>query len=176
MLENQPKRPMSIGQLGEIKFLNRKFRWIAEIHSLDGQVILEKNFAKLSTPPHFEEEEKQCSESKDNKYHCVYTKPQKVTMSLISCENKTLLGFYKYLSTAIFEDTPKLLEKCQITLELVDGCGMPVDIFVLKDAYPMNVNFGDLDYSNSDEIDLELTFQFQEVEWEYMPKIIQNKS
>lgn len=52
------------------------------------------------------------------------------------------------------------------TLQLFDGCGQPVERWTLDNMWPQAVNFGELDYSSSEEVTLELTLRYSEVKYE----------
>lgn len=48
------------------------------------------------------------------------------------------------------------------TLTMYDGTGATMETWQLKNMWPTAVNFGDLDYSSSEEASLELTLRFSE--------------
>jgi hypothetical protein len=48
-------------------------------------------------------------------------------------------------------------------IKLWDGCGSLLESWTLKDVWPTAVNFGDLDYSNSEECTIELTLRYSDV-------------
>jgi hypothetical protein len=54
------------------------------------------------------------------------------------------------------------------TLILYDGCGTPLERWVLNDLWPQAVNFGELDYSTSDEVTVELTLRYSNVDYEML--------
>lgn len=49
------------------------------------------------------------------------------------------------------------------TLDLYDGCGTSLETWVLGNMWPQAVNFGELDYSSSEEVTIELTLRYSEV-------------
>jgi hypothetical protein len=46
------------------------------------------------------------------------------------------------------------------TLTLYDGCGTPIEDWQFEDLWPQAINFGDLDQSSSDTVDIELTMRY----------------
>lgn len=51
------------------------------------------------------------------------------------------------------------------TLIMYDGCGTPLEQWVLKGVWPSAVNFGDLDYSSSEEATVELTLRYYQAQY-----------
>lgn len=51
-------------------------------------------------------------------------------------------------------------------LTLYDGCGVGLEKWTLTDLWPTSVNFGDLDYSSSDEVTIEVTLRFSTAAYE----------
>lgn len=50
-------------------------------------------------------------------------------------------------------------------LKMFDGCGTLLETWELNDLWPTSVNFGDLDYSSSDEATIELTLRYSGVKY-----------
>lgn len=50
-------------------------------------------------------------------------------------------------------------------LKLYDGGGKPIEGWEIYDCWPQSVNFGDLDYSVSDECNIELTLRYTFAKW-----------
>ena len=51
-------------------------------------------------------------------------------------------------------------------LTLYDGCGKGVEEWTMEDLWPQAINFGDLDYSSSEECSIELTLRYSKVQYE----------
>jgi len=45
-------------------------------------------------------------------------------------------------------------------LIMYDGCGKPMETWKLEHVWPTSINFGDLDYSSSEESNIELTLRY----------------
>lgn len=50
-------------------------------------------------------------------------------------------------------------------LNMYDGGGVPLEQWTLYTCWPQSVNFGDLDYSASDECNIELTLRYTFAKW-----------
>ncbi len=50
-------------------------------------------------------------------------------------------------------------------LVLWDGCGIPLEAWLLRNMWPQSVNFGDLDMASSEEVTVELTLRYSNVEY-----------
>jgi hypothetical protein len=162
---------MGIGKLGDVVF-RRKFRWIATIKSKDGKTThLEPTFVKVDKRP-VHDSEKECSQSNDFVYDCKYTDRQFTTITIFDASNEGMTTLYHWLATIYdFGTNPQTatkdrgLAEATVHLQLVDGVGTLCESFVLKDCFPTQINFGDLDYSSSDTCEIELTFSYTELEW-----------
>jgi hypothetical protein len=53
----------------------------------------------------------------------------------------------------------------QAKLMLYDGCGNPLEAWVLNDCWPKTVNWGDLDMGSSDACTIELTLRYSSVKY-----------
>lgn len=51
-------------------------------------------------------------------------------------------------------------------LTLFDGCGKSMERWTLGGVWPQSINFGDLDFSSSEEVTIELTLRYFEVKYE----------
>lgn len=50
-------------------------------------------------------------------------------------------------------------------LTLYDGCGKGVEEWTMEDMWPQAINFGELDYSSSEECTIELTLRYSRVQY-----------
>lgn len=51
-------------------------------------------------------------------------------------------------------------------LDLYDGCGTSMENWTLGNMWPQAVNFGELDFSSSEEVTIELTLRYSEVQYQ----------
>lgn len=52
------------------------------------------------------------------------------------------------------------------TLNLYDGCGQTLETWTLGNVWPQSINFGELDYSSSEEVTIEVTMRYSEVKYQ----------
>jgi hypothetical protein len=58
------------------------------------------------------------------------------------------------------------------TLQLYDGCGTALEAWYFQDLWPQAINFGELDYSSSEEVTIEVTMRYSQVSFtSFCPKI-----
>lgn len=80
-----------------------------------------------------------------------------------------IADFYRF-GGELFSDPAAELEHIEgklgeIDLTLYDGCGGRLETWKLSGCWPHSVNFGELCYSSSDEIDIEVTWGYKEIEY-----------
>ena len=51
-------------------------------------------------------------------------------------------------------------------ITLFDGCGTALEQWCLNDSWPQAVNFGELDYSQSEECTIDITLRYSQVEYQ----------
>lgn len=52
------------------------------------------------------------------------------------------------------------------TLKLFDGCGKELEQWILNGVWPQAINFGELDYSSSEEVTIELTLRYRSAKYQ----------
>ena len=50
-------------------------------------------------------------------------------------------------------------------LTLYDGCGTTLETWTIADLWPTSIQFGELDYTSSDTVDIELTLRYSQVQY-----------
>ena len=160
------KGMMGLGKLGSnnVTFSGR-FRWMATLLSEDEKTThLEKTFVKVSPRPNLDKLEEQ--------------KLDEITITILDVENdEKTKPLYDWLG-----ETYRLREKdekyepepAKLIIDLYDGVGSLLESWILKNVQAKSINFGELDFSSSDESILELTFTYTEAEYKNkwnIPKI-----
>lgn len=75
-----------------------------------------------------------------------------------------LLSVFDFRSpTKKFMNSKRMGHTATATLKLWDGCGTELETWTLGDVWPQAINFGDLDQSSSDTVDIELTLRYSKV-------------
>lgn len=156
-------KQMGISKLGNSHFtINRKFRYTAEIISLNGEKILPQTFLRTFARPDLSVE-KDLHESNDTTYHCRFTNRQFITFSLF--DELNLETFYQWIQK-LFHPKNDKINPIKLKICLYDGCGVEMDKWLINDPFVHTVNFGELDHSSSDIIHLELIFSYLDLEYQ----------
>ena len=178
-------QPMGLGKLGDPSIIiKRKFRYTLEIEqgeSSSCQWYIPPHFVKLAARPQLE-----IDETELNFLNAVTWVPGKgrwqpltvtyIDVSTAGVENASMDGLYKWLTTVYnFMDNREsfLLRQAEkrdwigtATLRMFDGCGTPLETWILKSVWPQSINFGDLDYGDSEVATIELTLRYSDVIYE----------
>lgn len=163
-------RNMGLGVMGGSQIcLKRKFRWMFTIQGVVGE---QSSSGVDMLPPdkgarpslNFKEIEAQ------HLNETVYFagkpdwKPIQVTLFDLKTNKNPIFGWIKKQYDPC-EDLgrwrrPNPFWKRTANIELYDGCGNILEKWVLRNAWPNNVEWGDLDMSSSDYVTVELTLRY----------------
>ncbi len=81
-----------------------------------------------------------------------------------------IAALYTYIATLYDMENPARMNQAGIAagycaeyglLTMLDGCGTPIELFSFNQPWPKKINFGELDYSQNDECNIELTMRYQ---------------
>jgi len=172
-------RDMGLGLLaGPNLVFKRKYRWTFEVQPYCGYAI-PAHFVKVASLPNLTFEETEI-----NFLHGKMWIPGKgswetitVTYYDIGNGGNGITGLFSWLATVYnFTDPVGLHQsskrgagqgsRCYSadgTLQLFDGCGVAMEHWQLSHMWPQAINFGELDYSSSEEVTVELTLRYSEV-------------
>lgn len=174
-------RDMGLGELaGPDLVFKRKYRWTLEIQPYCGtQTPIPAAFVKLASRPNLSIEETEI-----NFLHGKMWIPGKgswetitVTYYDIGNGGQGTTGLFSWLATVYnFTDPVGLHQSSKVgngpgsrgygadgTLVLYDGCGKGMEQWQLQQVWPTAINFGELDYSSSEEVIIELTLRYNKV-------------
>ena len=173
---------MGLGKLSTDTNLvfKRKYRWTFSINSPVGYIP--PNFVKLASRPNLTIEETEI-----NYLHGKMWIPGKGTWETITVTYYDVGGpssadtgkLYSWLNTIYNFQNPTCLSQSSrkgngqsnpgyagnAQLDLHDGCGNVMETWLLGNIWPQAINFGELDYSSSEEVTIELTLRYSEVEF-----------
>jgi len=166
---------MGLGKLGfDNAVFKRKFRYTLEISDICGGLTVPKDYVKLAARPNISIEETEI-----NFLHGKTWIPGKGTWETITVTYYDLanvidnLPLYTWLAT-VYEYTDPIRLRMgssrrdyagRAILMLYDGCGEPVEEWILNDVWPTGIQWGDLDYANSEECTIELTLRYSQVSY-----------
>ena len=175
---------MDLGLLASEKSLvfKRKYRWTFAL-KWNGKSIPE-NYVKLASRPNLTIEETEI-----NYLHGKMWIPGKATWESITVTfydvanraGKDVVDLYSWLASIYnFQDTgAKSMQQTTIqgngdtqpgwagtaVLNMYDGCGESMETWTLQGVWPSAVNFGDLDYSSSEEATIECTLRYYKAQY-----------
>jgi len=179
------KQMMGLGQLAsETEYVfKRKYRWTLSLTSpcgAGGAGAIPEHFVKLAARPNFTLEETEINFLHGKMYLPGKGTWETITVTYYDIGNAGagMGNLYSWLATVYnFQNPASLSQASKIgsrfnsggyagtaDLKLYDGCGTIMEQWTLKQVWPQAVNFGELDYSSSEEVTIELTLRYAEVE------------
>lgn len=183
---------MGLGPLGKQDVIfKRKFRWGLEVNTCAGPV--REHLVKLASRPNLSIEETEINMKNAKTWIPGKASWETITVTYYDVVDQELQNLYAWLASVynFMNDkgilgtdggdvTNNLTMGSQLkdyagkaTLRLYDGCGHILETWKLTDAWPQAVNFGDLDYSSSEEVTIELTLRYSNVI--YTPRCVTKK-
>lgn len=175
-------KKMSMGALasGDVIF-KRKFRWGLQITPYCSNMAIDEVFVKIASRPNISFEETEIN-MKNGKFYI----PGKATWEAITVTFYDVAGKPETVGTGIaaiygwlasvysFQKRNALQESlcmgaamqdyaAKATLNMYSGCGDVLETWEITDAWPQAVNWGDLDFSSSEEATIEVTLRYANV-------------
>lgn len=159
----------------------RKFRWGMKIKPNCGGKQIDEFMVKVAARPNLSLEETEINMKNGKMYIPGKATWESITVTLYDVVGKDdsvkngIGALYNWITSVYQFNVPDSLRKslcmgsavidyaAEITLNLYNGCGVPLETWTIKDAWPQAVNFGDLDYSSSEEVTVELTIRYADV-------------
>ena len=173
-------RPMGIGVLGGSTIVfKRKFRWTLQMEDICGSTVPE-HFVKLASRPNLTIEETEINFLNAKTWIPGKAAWETITVTYYDVggsddrlEGPANKGLWDWLASVYnFVDNVGLQQgnardayAGTARLILYDGCGEPMEEWIMRDAWPQAINFGDLDYSSSEEVTIELTLRYSDVSY-----------
>lgn len=163
--------PMGIGQLGAPNIIiKRKFRWTLEISTPCGQIP--KHYVKVAARPSLDVEETELNFLNATTWIPGKGKWQPITVTYIDVATQDMTGLYSWIATVYDFTDPVNLKQSEkagwngtALLTMYDGCGTSLETWLLQSVWPQSINFGELDYANSEEATIELTLRYSDVRY-----------
>lgn len=166
---------MGMGQLalGNVVF-KRKFRWTFKVDDFCNGTEIPEHFVKLASRPNLSIEETEINFLNGKMWIPGKGSWETITVTYYDVATDLNRELYNWLATVYdYTDPVNLRQASQsrdysgtATLVLYDGCGSPLEKWTLGDIWPQAINFGELDYSSSEECTVELTLRYSEVAFE----------
>lgn len=178
-------RDMGLGSLasGNVVF-KRKYRWTLALDLHCGYQEIPEYYVKTTNRPQLDIEEQEI-----NFLHGKFWIPGKGTWNALTItfydvadQGNANNGLFGWLATTYnFTDPVGLHQStlrgedynhgsggygCDGVLQLYDGCGVAVERWELLGMWPQSINFGELDYSSSEECTIEVTTRYDSAKYE----------
>ena len=165
---------MGIGELGgENLIFKRKFRWTFQVKNICGSAEVPEHFVKVAARPNLTVEETEINFLNAKTWIPGKASWETITLTYYDVASRDNAGLWNWLASVYNFTNPVTLEqgsnKAQYAgravLTMYDGCGSGLERWVMGDAWPQAINFGELDYSSSEEATVELTLRYSQVEY-----------
>lgn len=169
-------RRMGIGKLGDKGLaIKRKFRWTLGIvpYCTNGasQFSIGPNFVKVAARPNYDIEETELNFLNAKTWIAGKLSWQSITVTYIDAASADLQALYFWIgqnaqlndNTNFWQGTSFNDYAADAYMTLFDGCGNAMEEWHLFNVWPQAVNFGELDYSSSEEVTIELTLRYDQV-------------
>lgn len=164
---------MGIGPLGAPNvIMKRKFRFTLEISTPCG--FIPRHYVKVAARPNLEIEETELSF-----LNAVTWIPSKAKWQPINVIYYDVAGtndmqhLWDWLATLYDFTKPTELKQAEkkdwngtALLTMYDGCGSPLERWLLGSVFPQSVNFGELGSDDSDISTIELSLRYSEVQYQ----------
>lgn len=176
-------KPMGLGALGNGSIIfKRKFRWTMEIEyccNSDVPKFVAKEFVKMGNRPQIDFDEVEINYLNAKTWIPGKGVWQPISFTYydvagntagVGINTSSILGWIA--SIYDFSDPVCLPMNSALQayeglgrLILWDGCGNPLEGWILRHMWPQSVNWGDLDMGSSDECTIELTMRYSDVSY-----------
>lgn len=182
--------PISMG-LGELSnssiIFKRKFRWTFEITNICGALNIPQSFVKLASRPNLNVDEIEVpflGARLNVPGRGLWDNISVTYYDLSGKEAVALSNLYTWIDrlhnfitssgpTEEYKQSSKISEYSATgILTLYDGCGSELEKWQFNKIWPVSANFGELDYADSNEVNIELTLRFFSVEYTNLCKLL----
>lgn len=166
-------KPMGIGVVGQRDIVfKRKFRWTFELQGFckNEKNVVPEYFVKVASRPNLEIEETEINHLNAKMWIPGKASWQTITVTYIDVAHQEMQSLWNWMATVYDYTDPVNLKMgnrrdwdATGVLNMYDGCGALIEQWQLQHVWPTSINFGELDYSSSDEATIELTLRYWDV-------------
>lgn len=167
---------MGLGRIGSVRTLvfKRKFRWTFRIEEVCGGRTVPEFYVKLASRPNITIDEQEINFLNGKTWIPGKGTWETITVTyydVATADNKVLWDWlasvYDFTNpVTLFQGSHRQDYSGRAVLTLFDGCGNPIEVWTLDDVWPQAINWQELDYSNSEEVNVELTLRYSEVAYQ----------
>lgn len=169
-------RKMGLGAIGGSNLIfKRQFRWTFTVTELCNNGKIPESFVKVASRPNLTIEDTEINFLNAKTWIPGKASWETITVTyydVATIDNKPLWNWlasiYNFADkNGNVTQASKKKDYAGVgTLVMYDGCGTPLEQWTLSDLWPSAVNFGELDYSSSEESTIELTLRFSNVDYQ----------
>jgi hypothetical protein len=161
---------MGIGEVGKKNtIIKRKFRFLMDITYPGGYIP--PHFVKVAGRPKLSIDSTEINFLNATTWIPGKPKWEPISVTYIDVAHSDMGPLLNWITTIYdfqHELTLQMSEKSgwsgTANIYMLDGCGSVLETWSLKSCYPESVDFGTLEYANSEEATIELTLRYSEVE------------
>lgn len=167
------RKPMGIGVIGNPDMVfKRKFRFTFEILGFcnNEKNIVPEHFVKVASRPNLSVEETEINHLNAKTWIPGKASWETITVTYIDVAHDEMRSLWNWLATVYdFTDPVRLTQGARRdwnatgVINMYDGCGVLLEGWQLHHMFPTAINFGDLDYTTSEEATIELTLRYSDV-------------
>jgi hypothetical protein len=165
---------MGIGKLGNADLVfKKKFRWtfLVKLNCTTNGGTVPESFVKVAARPKLTTEETEIDFLNGVDWIPGKSKWETITVTYIDVASLDNQPLWNWLASVYdFTDEIKLHQGSKRsdytgtgTLTLFDGCGTPLENWVMHNMWPTSMDFGDLDFGSSDNCEISLTLRYSSV-------------
>lgn len=171
---------MAMGVLaGQDVIFKRKFRWGLKITPNCSNRSIDEVFVKIAARPNISFEETEINMKNGKMYIPGKGTWEAITVTFYDVVGRSvgdgISGIYGWLASVYsFHYRNALAERlcmgsalqdysANLILNMYSGCGDVLETWQISDAWPQAVNWGDLDFSSSEEATIEVTIRYANV-------------
>lgn len=175
------KKPMGIGVIGRPDMVfKRKFRWTFEIAGFcdNEKNVVPEHFVQTAGRPNLSIEETEINHLNAKTWIPGKATWETVTVTYIDVAHDEMRSLWNWLASVYDFTDPVNLPMgnkrswdATGVLTLYDGCGVALEAWQMQHMWPTAINFGELDYSSSDNATIELTLRYSDISYKsYCPE------
>lgn len=171
---------MGMGLLADpTTIFKRKFRWGLTIETGCRTETIPEYLVKVASRPNLAIEETEINSKNGKMYIPGKASWETITVTFYDVSGKSvrsdigklynwIISVYDFMNPGGLRGELHMADSVHMyagkaTLSMYSGCGNILEKWTLLDAWPSAVNFGDLDYSSSEEATIELTLRYSNV-------------
>lgn len=174
------QKPMGIGVIGQPDMVfKRKFRWTFELFGFcDNQKnVIPEHFVKVASRPKIQVDETEINHLNAITWIPGKAKWQTIEVTYYDVAHEEMASLWNWLATVYDFTDPVNLRQGERrdwnavgVLTMYDGCGVMLEGWQLERVFPTDIDFGDVDYSQSEICEIKLTLRYSDVKYKsYCP-------